>query len=361
MSLLCSDSDKKSDPVCQKCPWFKGDFLPSLYSSKSELAIVQESPSSEDFLTSQIFSGTYGDMVDDWLSGFGLEFVHKFSAVKCSLGATKPGKEVVDVCRPHLISDIKHAQKHGLILAVPLGATATRAFFKVSLFGAVRGQPRKVDLEGVDVAVFPTLSPAHILSRRGEEALVRKDFKNIVRIAEGLSFESFFNESKTKTVVLRNKAMVEEFLTIILPKSRVVSLDLETTGYDYSSKKVTKSALNYLSGDILSFNFSNKEGVGYVLPLLGFEAKKVWSDNFKQRIFDWMRGVLEDSKILWCYHNAVFDIPWLVHHVGLDLEKHRYVDTLLMSHLLNEEAPKDLKTLATVHTGLGGYESVLNS
>lgn len=371
MALLVSPTGKKSDSVCQGCPWFNtGEFVAPVFSTyRRQITVVNESPSVDDFYDSEPCSGERGRILESWLrtcvsgghKGFELRDSHKLFAVKCcDLEGKKPGIKVVRACAEHLKSDIKYTQKKGSPVVVSLGATATRSFIPVSLFSSLRGQPQEVVFGDSEIVLFPTLSPAHIISRPSEEPLARRDFEGINRLARGESLGTFSSKGITQLHLLSSREKVESFFKIEALEHQVISLDIESTAFDYDLKKVTGNALDYLDSKLLTLNFSFKEGTSHILPLLGYEAKKIWSDVFLDSIGAMIRDLLESPKILFVLHNSGFDLPFLVHNFQINLERVRYVDTLLMSHLLAEEAPKDLKTLATLYTDLGGYESVLS-
>jgi len=368
MSLICNTSLKKADPTCQGCPWYdEGELTAPIFaSSVNQPTFVIENPSMEDFAYGEPLSSERGEMVESWLSpegeaGFSLSQCSKLYAVKCSNGSKKPGIKVLRACSEHLKTDIEYAQKMGSPITVSLGATATRAFITVKLFSSLQGSPLSVKFGKSDILLFPTLSPGQILARPADEGLVRKDFQNIIKLAQGESLEEFNSRGVTELVLLSTREKVIDFFTKVLPESRVVSFDVETTGFDPDLDQVTGNALNYLDSKLLTLNFSVKEGEGVVLPLLGAAAKKIWSDVFMDEISEMVKAVMENPEILWVIHNSGFDVPFVVENYGVDLFKMKYVDSLLQSHLLWEEAPKDLKSLAKIHTNLGGYESVLGN
>lgn len=362
MSLLTCEQQKQTDPICQSCPWFAKDYIGSQWNLHSIVAIVGDCPTLEDFMEGELFSGVRGDLLNNWLSQIGLHLdqVSKLSAVKCSSGEKRIPASVVSHCSAHLKSDIDYLKQRSLQVVVPLGAKATRGFFKLSKFNNVRGVPLRMRFGHHDnsITVLPSLSPAHILSKHGELKLVEKDFDVLRRLISGVSLAKLTTESSTVVHILNNFQRIQRFFKE-LPGSSVASIDIETTGYNYKLDKVTGDPLNYLSGDLLTINFSIKEGEAYILPLLGYKAKQLWSSQGISHIYEGIRISMHLRTILWILHNASFDLKFLHRIVGIDILKVRYADTMLMSHLLWEESPKDLKRLAHIHTSLGGYESVI--
>ena len=112
----------------------------------------------------------------------------------------------------------------------------------------------------------------------------------------------------------------------------VVSADTETTGLDFTNSRVI----------CLSLCWSDEDAA--VIPLYKNPAgDKYWDDDTFKKIIQWMETLFSSGiKVLW--HNAKFDVLMLKHNFGFTAKSD--FDTMLAHHLIDENPPHHLKSLA---------------
>src|SRR3990167_3179875 len=82
-----------------------------------------------------------------------------------------------------------------------------------------------------------------------------------------------------------------------------------------------------------SFCYEDGKTVYIRFPVDPFSRRVLYSDNdsgFKE-----LCNRLSDPDTVWVFHNASFDIPMIEAATGIDLSKSRFYDTLVLSHLIN--------------------------
>ena len=143
-----------------------------------------------------------------------------------------------------------------------------------------------------------------------------------------------------------------EALMAELNASQVVSLDTETFG-------------DFLTGKILTVQFSSKIGTGWVIPFFktGSEFEEptemVWTPEQDIAIWSTLKAYLENPDKKKVGQNIKYDYQFLSYY-GIRM-KGIIFDTMLGHYLLNENAKgqHDLGTLAKNYTDMGDYSTNL--
>lgn len=106
---------------------------------------------------------------------------------------------------------------------------------------------------------------------------------------------------------------------------------------------------------IVSASFSVNEEEGWVVPgshpVFGTRFGGDWRDVMR-RLFEACRH----AKIVG--HNLKYDVRWAYSMTGVDLNDRQWFDTMNAAHLIDENAPKDLKTLAHDYFGVERWKDV---
>ena len=66
--------------------------------------------------------------------------------------------------------------------------------------------------------------------------------------------------------------------------------------------------------------------------------------------------VFNDPTVKFIGHNASADMPWMYHHLGIEVYQKFTFDTLYAQHTVNEYADLKLERLAIRYTDLGRYD-----
>lgn len=142
------------------------------------------------------------------------------------------------------------------------------------------------------------------------------EFKKIKRRKIKIEFEYVDDPNYLLNQILNNKDILE------------IAIDTETSGFNYFKEKLYN----------ISLSWDGKKG--YFLPF-----DKI-NKNLLIQLFD--------TNIKWIFHNSQFDLKFLrvngIYNVKSDF------DTMLASHILNENNPNSLKALSWLYTEYGGYE-----
>ena len=143
-----------------------------------------------------------------------------------------------------------------------------------------------------------------------------------------------------------------EILMAELNASQVASVDTETFG-------------DFLTGKILTVQFSIKVGTGWVVPfyntgiLFSEPSQQLWTDEQNTYIWNAIKAYLENPEKKKVGQNIKFDYQFLKYY-GIRM-KGIVFDTMLGNYLLNENArgQHDLGTLAKNYTDMGDYSANL--
>ena len=129
----------------------------------------------------------------------------------------------------------------------------------------------------------------------------------------------------------------KEFLLEVLNNAEgYVALDTETT------------ALYPRDGYVLGLSMSYKTKHGrYIL-----------TDCLDEECLDLLREIIKNFSIV--FHNMKFDYKMIKYHLGLDFDRKRVHDTMVMHYVLDEADTHGLKQLALKYTDYGDYDSELD-
>ena len=134
-----------------------------------------------------------------------------------------------------------------------------------------------------------------------------------------------------------NTAEAIEFFQEVLSNAQgYVALDTETT------------ALYPRDGYVLGLSMSYKSKHGrYIL-----------TDCLDEQCMDLLRQIVKEFSIV--FHNMKFDYKMIKYHLGLDFDRSRVHDTMVMHYVLDEADTHGLKQLALKYTDYGDYDSELD-
>ncbi len=183
--------------------------------------------------------------------------------------------------------------------------------------------------------VYPNYSPLHILNNYSNN--IKQYVERINNAIEGIDL----TEHYTKFKIIESIFELNYVLDMCIAEN-TFCFDFETTGLLFFRDLPT----------ILSISFN--VGYSYILPLFHFESKfKDRTDEIfkilKERIF-------ENKDVVKYGHNIKFDLHFILHFCKCQL-KGIYHDSMLMHHLLDENAKHGLKELTkTYYSELAGYE-----
>lgn len=101
---------------------------------------------------------------------------------------------------------------------------------------------------------------------------------------------------------------------------------------------------------------------GYVLGLsMSYKSKHgryILTDCLDEECMTLLRKIISDYSIV--FHNMKFDYKMIKYHLGLDFDRDRVHDTMVMHYVLDEADSHGLKQLALKYTDYGDYDAELD-
>lgn len=154
----------------------------------------------------------------------------------------------------------------------------------------------------------------------GTQYVEKGDFKGIEDTAEALEY-------------LRE---IEVVLTT--NENLIVALDTETT------------ALYPRDGYVLGISLAYQEDRG----------RYISTDCLDETCLEVLQGILYKCKSV-TFHNMKFDYKMVKYHLGLEINRDKVDDTMVMHYLLDENSPHGLKPLVLKFTEFGAYDDELET
>lgn len=272
----------------------------------------------------QVFVGPSGQLLEAALENANFPTAWITNAALCYSSSAEKKAAAAVHCRRRLMTEIKHF-KPKLVLALGNLALQTIVPGHSSSMTKSRG---KFILDGeLNLPVLPTWHPAAVL----RNPLVFRDFIDDVRKASGgpLSREP----KKMHVRILQSSQQVRKFL--LLRRSPIVALDLETSGFDCFKDDILCAVMAFRT-------IKGNMGI-CVLPQHLINDRK-------------LRLLLEDESIEWVGHGSKFDKLFLKAKGIADVYFRH--DTLLMHYALDERrGTHNLKDLASYTFNVPDWEA----
>ena len=126
------------------------------------------------------------------------------------------------------------------------------------------------------------------------------------------------------------------------PGRTLVSLDCEWHGKNWMdpNRYFRTVQMGYAKGKVVTLEVA-KEGGERCFPCEG-------------ALFDSLKGILENPKVDIVGHNVIADGEWLLSY-GIDIRPRVVYDTMLAEHIIDQNGPFGLETLAMKYTPYGRY------
>ena len=259
------------------------------------------------------------------------------SVTKCS-GGTDQTKEQIKACRAHLEAEIDVIQpKWILALGSEALLTATgRA-------GIMKYRGQVFDFKGKpEVKVIATISPSMVFRNPGLRGGFIADLSFINRMTKGEKLSDALVPKRVMSVTSKRglQALADE-----LKVCEGYAFDIETTGFDEfkpDGRIISLSLSTWRPGDTGPRDC-------WVIPL--YHPESPWRTRWKEvleRIAVFLR--MPRKRVA---HNGKFDLRWL-RHFGARFSL--TFDTMLAAHLLNENRPKSLDSLARELCGVEAWK-----
>jgi hypothetical protein len=327
-NLYCEHKSSYGNPLCQGCS--------ILSQSKPQHTVLDyETISKSDVLfLSESYRYRFGKVhafTDVERETIKKHFPYRcaFStAIKCpSVKEVDMSPDNMKICRTHLEATIDAVKP---ILVFACGNLAMKMLIKKSGITNKRGKAFEYSTtEGHSCVVIPIFHPYSVIKEPRHEYLFEADIKNgYEKYVLGKKSEGDFSYG-----VLMSVSEVEMLEYRLKQSNDTIAVDIETTG------------LNFLTDSIQTIAISSKDG-NWVIPLDHKDSPFI--KGTKQYPFIWkaLRKILENPNNRKVFHNAKFDLKFLVHH---GIYARNVWDTKIMHHLINENVPKSLMDLVKLY------------
>jgi len=352
-TALASDFSGLRDPKCRLCPLSKttsrvcivGNAPTLSLQPNMRLCIVGEAPGAREEQTSQLFSGTAGQLLWEELSHYGLNREHFLvtNAVKCRPqdNETPSNKDITTCARAYLDQELAiFKPQFGLLL----GNSALRAVLGKT--GITKYNGKKVEVG--DTTWVPCVHPAAVLrnpryARQLKLALLQ--FKRLVYGEQG--------QPVTEAVLVNDVDSLRRLLDD-LSEAKFGAIDTETWSEHPGHGRFKGGGLAWWDDTfrVAAVCITVKPGTGYVVPL--WHEKARWKDPWQ--VVRVLKSAIERVP-KWVMQNGQYDLHTLSR---LDIHPYMAFDTMGAQYAIDENSLKDLGLLATEYLGAEDYKDTLD-
>ena len=319
----------KNFSQCAGCPYEDRVAVLSKKHFKPDAVFVTDCPSIDEVRTGIILAGREGQFFNETISKLNIQNIYVTYAVLCyNNGDASFPKEVIKRCGERLKEELASISND--IPIVLMGGTALSVYTDMTSIMEARGFVYDIN----DKKVFCTVHPSNVLRKPSFRPLFELDIKKAV---------SNIDYVKPKIRIIETLEQLS-LLAQLLSQAESFAWDIETAGFDYNNDA------------ILCFSFSMDGKVGYVVPWM----KNGTIDHFTYHIaFPYLKQILESPAKKIGQNLYGFDLKF-TRKMGINATNY-YFDTLIASHLVNENVPHDLNALITTYTNLPRYDINLST
>lgn len=327
------------DPNCEKCILHQSSKHVCIWGhGEGEGFVIGEAPGKEEGRTGKPFMGRAGQFGRPILAEFGLDDPYITNAAKCRPPENrKPEPDELKACKPYLLEEIQTRKPKAILL---WGATAMKQAIGKTGITEMNGQIVEKDGQTY-VCCF---HPAFILRDPSKAGAFRMAVGRYAQVLRG----SFDGKMPDWQPIDRDSfnEFVEDWL-----ESKVVAFDVETAG-----EKDGDGLEWWKDGhDITSISFSlelpdgSEKNWGLALP---GHPSAVLDEDMCKLLLQELANTTGGKRVIG--HNGKFDNLCLMKRYGVRFRLDS--DSMLASHLVDENSTHALKALARQHCGAPDYD-----
>lgn len=297
----------------------------------ADIMVIGEAPGEKEAETGKPFMGRSGQILREELAKHGLtKRVYITNVAKCRPPDNRtPTPEEIKTCSVYLQEEIETLKPK---FVVTLGSCASKAILKRPKITQCHGEI----IEGDNFIGMPIYHPAYTLYDMSKLPAFQQDIARLADLVKGIQR---YQEPEWDVVGRDN---IDQFIDEFKAADEF-SFDTETSGLFPYNK------IGHIQ--CLSLGFEDK---GWVVPLVR-EDTPFYNHRVQQDIMD-IIGSLARGKFA-IAHNGKFDNQWL--NIYYDTKFKLSFDTMLASHILDENRYHDLKTLSRNLLGAPEYDLTL--
>jgi DNA polymerase-1 len=299
--------------------------------------IIGEAPGFREDEINKPFQGKSGKLLDQYLSEAGIkrEEVYITNVCKCRPPNNRtPNKTEIKACVPYLWEEMRRVRPKYIML---LGGTALSGVLGLS---GVKDHRGWIEAEGISVMV--TYHPSAILRNPSTGVSFKSDVTKFAEKVHGKTSQ----ENDIPFLFCRTKKDLRDYFET-LENAKEHSYDLETIPNTNIVLCQASSILTY-DGEVKNF----------FIPLAHPESpfKKSWKKLMKMigKYLEW-----GEYRICTIAQNGKFDDKQ--YRAVTNCNPHLSFDTMLASHLLDENNPHDLGYLTQTYCNAPPYKEEVNS
>jgi uracil-DNA glycosylase family 4 len=322
--------DKIRNPKCRLCSLHEEAehvCLMGTGSKRAKIMIVGEAPGAREDEEHRAFVGPAGQLLDEVLQRARLDRsdVYITNSCKCRPpGNRTPDRSEITTCSDaYLRAEIDKVDPD-FILA--LGNSALYALTRRT--GITRARADLTTVAGRKI--FPVFHPAYILRQPQHRGDLDADFARFGQIIRGED-----KAPKTKVRVVKTLGQLRGVCRILETQPEI-AYDIETNELQEWRE----------DSAIVSIAITTVPGESIFVPL--WHRESPWKDDW-QEVLRILKPIFERSDAKYIAHNGKFDARWLAQFGIYVLQT---FDTMLSAHMLNENRPKELKSLAQTLLGV---------
>lgn len=337
------------NPSCDLCPLHEGAETVCLVHNlrKADVMLIGEAPGANEDTHGKPFIGQSGALLNRALNDFAKVdradcYVTNVAKCRPPDNRTPARKEIQTCVDEYLTEEIARV---GPRFILTMGNSALLGVLGKSGIMKHHGTPVQSMFDEQVVTVLPTIHPAAVLRnpKWGEDFAL-----DLVRFGELIRGER--KTPKTRVKIIRTAKQLK-WLRDKLMQAKVISWDIETYT-EPAEEPYVHTNFQYWhrnSSHIASIAFAWEEGVTAFIPM--------WHESSRYKnthgILQFLKPALERKNCVYVTHNGKFDASWMK---AFDVDVPQSFDTMLASHVLDENREKKLKSLARNMLGADGYD-----
>jgi len=330
MSLL--KMKKIREPNCTRCGLSENAQYPCLVGKgtvPAKIMVIGETPGYNEDQEGVPFIGKAGELLTEALeqNGISRSQIYTTNVVKCHPPDSRaPVREEIKACAIYLKKELEVVNPQFVLL---LGNTALGVIGHSGIT-KYRGQEINKD----NRTYLPTLHPAAVLRNPSYDSVFRQDIAYFARIVKGKGANPQYTVDYVTNISTFKQMCMD------IHKAKMIAYDFETEGFDF------------LSGRVWLLGIADSPTHAWILPLQHPESP--FKDTIWKNLLQIVAKVMMLNSKWRVAQNAKFDNKWFKVKAGAKVQT--TWDTMLASHLLDENTPNGLEYLSQSMLGLKPYK-----
>lgn len=317
--------------ACVECP-FKGAQVYAYGPLDAKIVIVGEAATYTDVRNKRPMSGPAASLVEQNIpSDTSILYLNALQCVPINAVKVKNIDAAIEACKGTLHETL---EAHPRDMIITMGNVATKAVLGWHEVKITQCRGTLVTSPMASVGVMPIIHPVALQHGTGSYKQWQNDLGYAFDLARGINSRHYIQYEEERIPLDATQEYIDDLFDDILEGTN----DVETTGFNWGTDTILQ------------------QGITIDRTCSGEPPKRI-SYIFYPQVFHLMKGMLEDRKIKWNFHNGKFDIKFLwTYGINARVDD----DTMLMSYALNEEGGiHDLDTVAADVLGAPNHKDAI--